>query len=39
MGRKAKDFVRDNFLVTRHLREYLTLMYAVMHEGIERIAL
>jgi len=26
MGRKAREFVRENFLMTRHLREYLTLM-------------
>jgi len=29
MGRKAKSFVTENFLVTRHLREYLTLFHAV----------
>jgi trehalose synthase len=26
MGDKGREFVRDNFLLTRHLREYLTLM-------------
>jgi trehalose synthase len=26
MGRKGKEFVRENFLLTRQLREYLTLM-------------
>ncbi|MFC1837889.1 glycosyltransferase, partial [Thermodesulfobacteriota bacterium] len=26
MGMRAKRFVRENFLITRHLREYLTLM-------------
>ena len=26
MGKTAKQFVKDNFLLTRHLREYLTLM-------------
>jgi trehalose synthase len=26
MGRTARQFVRENFLLTRHLREYLTLM-------------
>ena len=26
MGTTAKKFVTDNFLLTRHLREYLTLM-------------
>jgi trehalose synthase len=26
MGQKARQFVRENFLITRHVREYLTLM-------------
>jgi trehalose synthase len=26
MGKTAKQFVKENFLLTRHLREYLTLM-------------
>ncbi|RJO74302.1 MAG: glycosyltransferase [Myxococcales bacterium] len=26
MGRKGREFVRENFLLSRHLREYLTLM-------------
>ncbi|GAB4239625.1 MAG: glycosyltransferase [Deltaproteobacteria bacterium] len=29
MGSTAKEFVRENFLLTRHLREYLTLMLAI----------
>jgi trehalose synthase len=33
MGDKARAFVRDNFLITRHLREYLTLMVAALHGG------
>jgi trehalose synthase len=37
MGGKARDFVRDNFLITRHLREYLTLMVALLHGARERI--
>ena len=39
MGRKAKQLVLNNFLVTRHLREYLTLMFATMHAGTDRIEL
>ncbi|MBN2061600.1 MAG: glycosyltransferase [Deltaproteobacteria bacterium] len=39
MGRKAKEFVRENFLITRHLREYLTLIYALLHSKKERIEL
>jgi trehalose synthase len=32
IGKKGRDFVRENFLLTRHLREYLTLM-AGMRRG------
>ncbi len=39
IGRTAKEFVRENFLNTRHLREYFTLFYAVLHNNIERIEL
>ncbi len=39
IGRKAKEFVRENFLLTRHLREYLTLMLALTHGTDERIKL
>jgi trehalose synthase len=39
MGRQAKEYVRENFLLTRHLREYLTLMVAIMKGSRERIEL
>lgn len=39
MGEKAQAFVRDNFLLTRHLREYLTLMLAIIRGTTERIEL
>ncbi len=39
IGDKAKEFVRANFLLTRHLREYLTLFVALLHEKEERIEL
>jgi trehalose synthase len=39
MGLKAKEFVRENFLITRHLREYLTLIYVLLHGEKERIDL
>jgi len=39
MGLKAKEFVRDNFLITRHLKEYLSLMVALLHGDDERIEL
>ena len=39
MGTKSKEFVRENFLITRHLREYLTLIFAILHGKDERIEL
>jgi trehalose synthase len=39
MSATARAFVRDNFLITRHLREYLTLMVALLHGTDERITL
>ncbi len=31
MGTTAREFVRENFLLTRHIREYLTLMLVTLH--------
>lgn len=39
MSRKGRQFVLDNFLITRQLREYLTLMIATIHGTGERIQL
>jgi trehalose synthase len=39
MGRKAKQFVKENFLVTRNLREYLSLMMGLIHGDDDRIEL
>ncbi len=39
MGRKAKEFVRRNFLITRHLRDYLTLMISLLYFAKDRIEL
>lgn len=39
MGKKAQEFVRENFLITRQLREYLTLMVALFYGARERIDL
>ncbi len=39
MGRKAHEFVRENFLITRQLREYLTLMVALLHGAGDRVVL
>ena len=37
MGMRAKRFVRENFLITRHIREYLTLMVGLTSGDDERI--
>jgi trehalose synthase len=37
MGHTAREFVRENFLLTRHLREYLTLVCALTRTGTDRI--
>ncbi len=39
MGKKAKEFVRENFLLTRHLREYLTLITGLVYGAVDRIEL
>jgi len=39
MGQKAREFVRENFLITRQLREYLTLIVALLHGCGDRIEL
>ncbi|MGZ9252771.1 MAG: glycosyltransferase, partial [Candidatus Deferrimicrobiaceae bacterium] len=31
MGTTAREFVRENYLLTRHIREYLTLMLVTLH--------
>jgi len=37
MGRKARQFVRENFLLTRHLREYLTLVLGLHYGASESV--
>jgi trehalose synthase len=39
MGLKGQEFVRENFLLTRHLREYLTLMVSLQFGAGDRIDL
>lgn len=39
MGQKAHRFVLENFLITRHLRDYLTLMVSLIYGVEERIEL
>jgi trehalose synthase len=35
MGEKARQFVRENFLITRHMREYLTLMLIMSADNVD----
>lgn len=37
MGIEAHQFVKEHFLITRHLREYLTVMVSLLHGSHERI--
>jgi trehalose synthase len=37
IGERAQRFVWENYLLTRHLREYLTLMAGLLHGSRERI--
>jgi trehalose synthase len=37
MGEKGRRFVRENFLLTRNLRDYLTLMLGLLHGARDRI--
>ena len=39
MGHRAREFVRENFLLTRHLREYLTLMLILRGNHADRVEL
>jgi len=39
IGLNARELVRQNFLITRHLREYLTIMVALTHGNEDRIEL
>jgi trehalose synthase len=39
MGNRAKELVRQNFLLTRNLREYLNIMVALIYGDQERIEL
>jgi trehalose synthase len=33
MGNKAREFVRENYLITRHLKEHLTLMVKLLYKN------
>lgn len=39
MGERAQRHIRENFLLTRHLREYLALIHALLNPGRDRILL
>jgi trehalose synthase len=39
IGETARNFVLENYLLTRHLREYLTLMVSVIKNSSDRIEL
>lgn len=39
IGQNARELVRQNFLITRHLREYLTVMVSLQHGDRDRIEL
>ena len=39
MGKNARQLVLDNYLITRHLREYLTLVVALLFGSEEKIEL
>jgi len=39
MGSNARQFVLENFLITRHLREYLTMIVAMLFGTEERVEL
>jgi len=39
MGIKGKEYVRENFLITRHIREYLTMMLSLIYGTKHRIDL
>jgi trehalose synthase len=39
MGETARTFVLENYLLTRHLREYLSLMVAIVKNSADRIEL
>jgi len=39
IGSTAREYVKQHFLITRHLREYLTLIHAILHAKQDRIEL
>jgi trehalose synthase len=39
MGERGRQYVREKFLITRHLRDYLSLFYSLQQPGADRIEL
>jgi len=39
LGIKGRQFVREKYLITRHLRDYLSIMNLLLHGNVERIEL
>jgi trehalose synthase len=33
MGERAREYVRNNFLITRQMRDYLSIWYSLEHDG------
>jgi trehalose synthase len=33
MGERAREYIRDNFLITRQVRDYLALWYSLENGG------
>jgi hypothetical protein len=33
MGERGKEHVRNNFLITRQIRDYLSVWYAMVNKG------
>jgi len=39
IGEKGHHFAKDNFLITRHLRDYFTVILTLLHPDLERLEL
>lgn len=39
IGHHGREFVREKFLITRHLKEYLALIYSLLFEDVDRLEL
>jgi trehalose synthase len=39
IGQKGREYVRENFLITKQLSAHLTLIYVLLHNDTDRIEL